>query len=1021
MQFILGICMKHLAIAFSLLVFFSYVPDIQADTDGVVLKGKVLNKNKEPMIGATVSANKYKEGVVVDMNGNYALHLKTVKFPYTLVVQYIGYKTAVVTINNYREARHSEIILQENNYSLDDVVVVGYGKSSRKKLTGSVAKVTSSIISQTTQEAPVMALQGNAAGIYIEQGSGVPGAGNSNVVIRGVSTLTSQRNPLYIIDGIPFNATGENPVGYVTNGVLGLPDALSFINPTDIESIEILKDADATAIYGTRGANGVILITTKKGQSGKIKVSAGYSATVGYVANRIDYLSTPEYLALRRKAYESDLAKGYLTEEDFTVSNYPDLLLWDQNADYDWQGSMMGNNSWAHDAQVQISGGSKNTSFLVSGSYYTANTVVISSDRYSRWSARANINHHSNDHRFQLESGVTFSGINMHAKAGSSPYLYLNTAPNTPLFDEKGRPYYIPDDRDYSSPTSFTAYDGLNSSANFMGNVNLSYKILDCLKAKVSMGYNYSSSDQTNKYGLYWDNPYDPDTYNEAMYFKMSTNTFLIEPQLSYDRKVLQGDLSALIGATYQSSSYSVLRMKGQDYPSDAFLDDITSAARVIQYMNPMRQSKTASFFARLTYDWNSKYLINGIFRRDGSSRFGPSHRFGNFYSVGTAWLFSNEKFIKNTKMKNIISHGKLRASFGSTGNDGIGDYAYMTKYSTNRYPYEGHIGMYPANLANEDLHWETTRKLDLGLELGLINDRVLFNLTWFRNRSFDLLTNENLPGQTGFSSIVSNLDAKIENRGWEIELNTQNIKTSNFVWKSSFNLTIPRNKLLKFKGLESSSYARRYSIGESVNVIKGYNYLGVDNQTGLPMFEDVNNDGKLTMDDDYKVLGSYDPQFYGGFTNTFNFKGFTLDVSLYFRKKTIEYGYLWRYMYPIGTQYNVPREMAENYWTTPGVDAKYPGLCSTSANPIYESYRRYLSYSQAAYSNGSYLRLRDVTLSYDFPQEWMSPLNISSLRLYVQGKNLFTFTKFDSFDPETAQVSVPALTSWVLGLNMTF
>ena len=1016
-------CMRHLIVAFSLLLAFAYPPEVHAEVNDIILKGKVLNRDKEPMIGATVTVNKQKGGVVVDMDGNFSMKVDNLKFPYTLIVQYIGYKTERVTVSNYREARNLRIILQEDNYSLDDVVVVGYGKSSRKKLTGAVAKVTSSVIAQATQESPIMALQGNAAGVYIQQGSGVPGSGSSNIVIRGVGTLSSKSEPLYIIDGIPFSANGEtdNAIGPDYTGIFEQPNALSLINPSDIESIEILKDADATAIYGTRGANGVVLITTKKGQVGKVKVNANYSATASYVAKRMDFLGVEDYISLRKKAVDNDISKGYLKPEDYNVVNFPDLLLWDQHADYDWQDSMMGNTAWAHDAQLQVSGGNKNTAFLVSGSYYTSKTVLMSSDEYSRWSTRANISHHTDDNRFKIDAGFTFSKIDMLAKGGQSPFYYLNTAPNTPIVDEDGKPYYIPGDRDYFSPSRFIAFTGESETASFLGNFQMSYQIIDHLTAKVSAGYNYTSTDQANKYERYYNNPYDESRYNFADYYAMDNESFQVEPQITYDLEIAKGKLSALLGATYNVSNYTRQQMRGAYFPSDAFLDDITSAAEISRVRNPKTQSKTASVFARLNYDWDSKYLISGIFRRDGSSRFGPGNRFGNFYSIGTAWLFSNEKFIKESAFGDFLSHGKLRFSYGRTGNDGIGDYAYMTGYSTTEYPYEGKIGMYPAKIGNRDLHWESTYKMDLGLELGLFNDKALFNLTWFHNVSTDLLTNGYLPAQTGFQSFPTNLDAEILNRGWEIELNTQNIKTRNFMWRTSFNITIPHNELTKFKDLETSSYNRNYVLGESLNVIRGYNCLGIDNQTGMPMIEDLNGDGRIDNVSDYQVLGNLDPKFYGGLSNTFTYKGFSLDINLYFRHKPMQQGYLWRFSNPIGMGYNVTEEMAENYWTTPGEDAKYPGLASSEASPMYKEYRNYFTASQRAYSKASYLRLKDVTLSYNFPSKLLSAANMSALRMYIQGKNLFTITKYDSYDPETGDGGVPSLTSWVMGLNLTF
>lgn len=986
----------------------------------VVVKGKVIGADNEPLIGAMVFIEGTRHGCTTDADGNFEFTTKTKGCPCTLRVKHIGYKTIAVVIKNKDEARNKQITLEEDNVLLDDVIVVGYGKSSRKKLTGAVGQVKSSVITQATQEAPIMALQGNMSGVYVTQGSGVPGAGSSDIVIRGKSTLSSQSQPLYIIDGVPFNASSENQIAYTSTGVFGLPDALNLINPSDIESIEVLKDADATAIYGTRGANGVILVTTKKGSAGRVKVSASFSTTVSQVAKRLDFLGTEDYLALRRKAFDTDLANGYVTEEDYIASKYPDLLLWDQHADYNWQDELIGKTSVGYDAQVNVSGGNQNTSFFVSGAYYSSNTVLISDDQYDRWTARANINHQTSDHRFHLEAGVTLSGINMNSHGAGSPYTYLNTAPNTPLFDELGRPYYIPDDPDYASSTDFLAYEGKNASRNVLGNLTLSYKIWRELTAKVSVGYNYSSSDQSNYYQRYWYNPYDPYYYNFARYYSMNTSTTLVEPQLTYRTGLAGGELSLLVGGTYQAATSKTLWFTGKEYPNDAFMTNASSAASFLNHSNPSTQTKTASFFTRVSYDYKDRYLLNAVYRRDGSSRFGPDHRFGNFYSVGTGWLFSNEAFVKE-RIGDVLSFGKLRFSYGRTGNDGVGDYAYMTKYSTSSYPYEGQVGLAPTGLANDDLHWETTNKLDVGLELGFLKDRLQVNASWFRNRSFDLLTREYLPAQVGFSYISSNLDAVIDNRGWEVEINSQNIKTHDFAWNTSFNITIPKNELVEYEGLASSAYYNTYSIGQSVNVVRGYKYLGVNKETGLAEVEDLNRDGRIANADDYQNLGTRDPQFYGGLTNTFKYKNFTLDFSFYFRKKTMEYGYFWLYMYPIGVRKNVTKEMAANYWTTPGQEAKYPGLTTTSSSPQYNAFQRYFSYSDGAYSNGSYLRLQNVMLSYDFPRPWLSSLGISALRLYAQGKNLFTITDYDSYDPETSTAAVPSLRSFIFGLNVTF
>ena len=1002
-------------VLFSLLTFFFLFAAVRAQ-DLSQVTGKVLAADDTPVIGAYVTVNGEKGGAVTDADGRFTLRVEKEKYPRTLVVKYIGYKTTQIPLYSRRDTHGQIIRLEEDNYSLDDVVVVGYGTSSRKKLTGAVSKVDGSIVAQATQDAPILALQGHASGVYVTQSSGVPGGGNTSIIIRGQNTLTSQTEPLYVVDGVPFNAATQNPVGTSSTGVFGLPDALSFINPSDIESIEILKDADATAIYGTRGANGVVLITTKKGESGKVKVNASFSTSASYVQKRLDFLDTSTYLEMRRRAYESDLASGALTTDNYNTANFPDLILWDDSYT-DWQDAMMGHTAMGYDAQLAISGGNRNTSFLVGGAYYTSNTVLVSDDQYTRWSARANITHHSDNNRFNMEAGLILSNIIMDSNGGSSPYGSLNTAPNTPLFDEEGRPYYVPDDPDYSSATSFLASEADNKSVNVMGNFSASYRIWRTLTAKVSLGYNHSSSDQQSLKKRYYYNPYNPEIHSEANYYMAQTTTFVVEPQLTYTVGLCGGTLSLLAGGTYQNATSKYLSFWGREYLADSFMPNVEAATQMLSNTNPYKQTKTASFFARLSYDWQSRYLLNVVYRRDGSSRFGPEHRFGNFYSVGAGWLFGNEPFVKE-RVGRVLSHGKLRFSYGRTGNDGIGDYAYMTKYSITSFPYAGSKGFSPDNIANENLHWETTNKMDVGLEVGLFDDRILLNAAFFYNRSYDLLGNVNVSGQTGFSSIATNLNATVENKGWELELNTQNIKTHDFRWNTNFNITIPRNKLVEYEDLENSSDYTSYEIGKSINLVRGYKYLGVNPDNGVPMFEDLDDNGRLSSRTDYQFLGTTDPSFYGGLANTLSYKNLTLDFSFYFRKKNMQVGYF-RHFGTAGGRNNVTEEVYKHTWTTPGQDAKYPGLTTTSASEIGKA-NAYLSSSDFAYSTGSYLRLQHVTLAYDFPQDWLVPFHLNALRMYVQGKNLFTISDYDSYDPETAS-AVPVLTSFVFGLNVTF
>ena len=1000
-----------------LTTLFFFCPNLMART----IVGTIVESSEKPLVGATVMVINSKNGTVTDIAGNFHLNLENQNTPVILVIRYLGYKTREIRISNTAVKDLGMIVLEEEGYSLNDVMVIGYGQQSRKKLTGAVSKVRGEEVATSTQDAPILGLQGKVAGVYVEQASGVPGGGNSDFHIRGQNTLSGVKKPLYVIDGVPFNSypKDNSVVAYTGTGVLGTPDELALLNPDDIESIDILKDADATAIYGTRGSNGVVLITTKKGKEGRVKVSLNMSTTAQFVSKRLDFLSTEELLDLRRKAFEADKAKGYVTDADLTPAKFPDLTLWDQHADYDWQEILMGDTAWGTDIQLKVSGGNKNTTFLVSGAYYNSGTVGIGDDDYTRWTGRSNIQHHSEDRRFTLDTDFSVTKLAMKADASGNGFSYLNTIPNTPPYDENGEPYWLPDNSNFSSPLSMLNYDGRNDVTSMNASFNSSYRFWNQLTAKVSLGYSYNSGSQHNLYERTYYHPTKNNQYNQARYFDQNSSTFIIEPQLTYGCNIIKGKADFLIGATYQRSDTHVLFFYGQKYPGDIFLKDANSASLINMHKNPATQTKSASLFGRITYDYKDRYLFNGTFRRDGSSRFGVNHRYGNFYSVGLAWLFSNEAIIKNKL--NWFSYGKLRVSQGRTGNDGIGDYQYMTKYKSSQYPYEGNVGIKPENLANKNLRWETTDKFDVGLELGFFDDRFLLTVNYYKNTSKDLLTREYLPTQTGFTYFMSNLNAEIVNKGWEFELNTQNIKTKNLRWTTQLTLTIPRNRLAKFENLENSGYYNTYAIGQSVNVIRGYKYLGVNNQNGMPEVEDVNHDGKITSADDYQNLGDKDPRYYAGLNNTLQWNGFTLDVNFYYRNKPLQTGYLWRFYYPIGMGYNVTHEMAENYWTTPGVDAKYPGLTTSSASDIYNAYYRYLSYSDAAYSNASYLRLQNVRLSYDFPQKAIRSLGMSALQFYVQGKNLLTITDYDAYDPETGDASMPAVQSVVFGLNVTF
>ncbi len=987
-----------------------------------IIEGTVVDATNEPLVGVIVRPSQnMSTGAATDINGRFRLNVSNLNYPLHLVFKYIGFDNFELDVYDDELTDVGTVVMKNDQYSLNDVVVIGYGESSRRMLTGSVAKVKGDVVADATNDSPILALQGNAAGVYVEQGSGVPGGANSKIVIRGYNTLSTNRYynmPLYIVDGVTIAHSDENPVSYIKEGIFETPDPLTFLNPDDIESMEILKDADATAIYGTRGANGVVIITTKKGREGKTKVEFSTSATAQWMSKRLDYLSTSEYLEYRKQAFAADLARGDVKESDWNASNFPDIFLWDQDADYDWQSQIMGKTAWAEDVNLKVSGGNNTTSFLVSGSYYKSKTVSTGKDTYTRWTGRANVQHHSLDNRFNLEANVSVNNLSEKAYAAICSYAYMNTAPNTPPYDDNGNPYWIPDDPDFKAPLSGRGYEGRNDVTSVMANLKAGYNIWDKLVAKVNIGYNFSGSNQNNGYDSYYQNPYSDTSYEYGDYTSLNVQTVDIEPQLTYQANILGGKTDFLLGGTYEYTTTRAIALYTKGFPGDMFIKNAAAASIITTHNNPETQNKTASLFARVGYNYKERYLLNLTFRRDGSSHFGPGKRWGNFYSVGGGWIFSNEKFVKENERLKWLSFGKLRSSYGKTGNDNVGSFAYLTTYSVSKYPYNGATGIVPDGLSDENLHWETVKKFDLGLELGFLNDRILFSTNYYCNRSSEINKAMKVAGQSGSTSVTTNINALIQNTGWEFELNTRNIEKKGLNWTTSLNITIPRNKLLEYENLESSAYSSTYIIGKSINLIRRYKYLGIDNQTGVPMFEDVNGDGKLTSAD-YQYLGDFDPKMYGGLNNTVKWNGFTLDVSFYFRIKPNQNGFYYSYDYPTGMMYNVLREWAQNSWTTPGVDAKYPGLTTTTSSDIYTATTK-LSSSDFGLSNGSYLKLSNIKLTYSLPRKLIRPAGIDNVSVYIQGNNLFTITGYDGYSPETANGYIPPLTSFSFGLNLS-
>lgn len=961
------------------------------------IKGTVTD-GSGPLPGVTI-AIKNKSGVaaVTDYSGQYGV---TASSTDTLQVSFIGFKTALIPINGRTKI---DIVLKYDTTTLQEVRVnAGYYSVKESERTGSIARITSKDIEAQPVANVLAVMQGRMAGVSITQSTGLPGGG-FDIKIRGQNSLRSDANsPLYIIDGVPFSS--EAVGSYLTNTAFPSPvSPLSSINPDTIESIEVLKDADATAIYGSRGANGVVLITTKKGRTGKTEFNITASTGFGKVTRFLKLMNTQEYLAMRRQAFIND-GVSY-NSWDYDVNG-----TWDQNRYTDWQKELLGGTAMINNLQGTVSGGSANTQFLFGGNYYSESTVFPGTFLYKKGGAQASINHKSEDQKFRINFSVVYNSQNNDQPSYDFTYDARSLSPNAPaLYDASGN-------LNWENNTFDNPLRNLNTKMEAVTNdltasALLSYEIFRNLIFKSSFGFTGFNSKETRIVPSTTINPaFNPTSANSSIFVNdTDRRSWITEPQLNWSVDTGIGKIELLLGSTFQSQTTERLQQSGTGFSSNSLIYNLAAAKTVRMLLNDETLYKYQAVFARFNYNWEQRYIVNFTARRDGSSRFGPGRQFANFSAVGAAWLFSNERFFKDNSW---LSFGKLRASYGTTGNDQIGDYQYLDTYTTSGVLYNGVVGLKPSRLFNEDFGWETNKKFETALEVGFLQDKIFLTAAWYQNRSSNQLVGLSIPGTTGFTVLQANLDATVENSGLEFTLRTTNLKTKDFSWITNLNYTASRNKLISFPGLESSSYSQMYRIGKPLNIALLYQLKNVNPQTGLYEFDDMNNDGAISFPEDRQKTADLNPQFYGGIQNQFVYKRLSLDFLFQFvKQKNRTYP-----MGPAGMMSNQQQRITDS-WMNPGDNASYQIYTTGLNNDALTSDYQY-SDSNASITDASFIRLKNISLMYDLPVN----LKESRIRLILQGQNLLTFTKYPDGDPEfTAYGFLPPLKVISAGVQLTF
>ncbi len=985
------------------------------------VRGRVTDSVGNPLEGATVMIKR--TGLSVHTNAKGVFELEDAYPGDSLVVSYIGYMPRDVIVpasNNFLY-----IYLKASDNELDQTVIQAYGTTTQRFTVGSISTVTSTEIEQQPVTNPLLTLEGRVPGLVVTPASGAPGA-TVQIQIRGQNTLRQistgnsvYDQPLFIVDGVPFATQNKSINIYQT--LAGSLSPFNDLNPADIESISVLKDADATSIYGSQGSNGVVIITTKKGKAGKTVFNIRVNTGPNKITKVTDMLNTSQYLQIRRDAFANDAVTP-------TAVNAPDLLVFDTTKYTNWFKQFMGGTANSTDAHLNLSGGSQSTTFILSGGYTRTVYNFPGNFADNRWTMHSGLHHNSLNRHFNADFGTDIA-YDENNSAGS-PGTGLTLAPDFPdLLDPNGNLVWNYKGVDLTNYQTYTYLKQPSNiqSFNLNSTLRLSYQLAAGLDISTNLGYSRLT---TQEYAAIPNKSLPPNGWqtSSASFGANIFQTINIEPQINYSKKIGLGQLSVLAGGAYKKSLTYTSDMRGNNYSDDDLLNSISGAATTT-VSNSNTIYKYAGLFGRIGYIYDQKYIFNLTGRRDGSSNFGPGRQFGNFGSIGAGWIFSEENGFK--KVLPFVSYAKLSGNYGTSGGDGIAPYQYQPfwqPYYGN--PFQGSKPYEPVNLFNPDYSWDTKKSLNIALNLGFLKDRLMVSAGWYRNRTGDQLVTYPLPSQAGFMTAVENLNATVQDMGWEFSVSSKNIVKKDFSWTTSFNLSFNRNKLLSFPGLASSSYASFYTIGNPVSQIMGYKYKGVNDTTGLFQFYKAN--GTLTNAPTYSPVANggdlqpitdLAPKFTGGFGNTITYMRFSVTVFFQFAKSTT-YNQLYAYYggnYIPGGFMNIPESILGKYWQEPGDHAELEKL-SAVYGPAENAAFAFMK-SSGAFSDDSYIRLKTLSVSYNLPGKWIKKMHMQQCSIYVNAQNLLTITNYKGLDPELpGQIYIiPLQRTMVAGLSFDF
>lgn len=1036
----------------------------------ITVTGTVFDEAGESLPGVNIILKGQDKGTITDFDGKFSLPVPNVNS--VLVFSYLGYQTVEMKVDR---SKPMSVVMKEETKALNEVMVIGYQDVRKRDLTGSVAKANIDDMLKAPVASFDQALAGRIAGVNVSSGEGTPG-GVMKIIIRGNNSLTQDNTPLFIIDGFPV----EDPaVG-------------SSVNPNDIESIDVLKDASATAIYGARGANGVIIITTKKGSIGEPQISYDGSAGIQRITRKIPMMDAYEFVRL-----QSEIAPDIISGENGYFKTYEgktySLDDYRNVPQYDWQ-DLIFQDAFQQSHSVSLTGGTAGNRYNASFSYYDQDGVVLASN-YNRIQGRLGTTIKKNKLTVNLTTNYSRA-----SQTGSSPsqssYSGMNnlfysvwgyrpvTQPGIPLTsllnnttdegvdptnDYRFNPILSLNNEYRKTITSYTQYNGF-----------LEYELSKGLKLKVSGGYTIDGrrGETFNNSKTRYGSPVSNDKVNATL-STSERKTWLNENILTYQANVDKKHfINALAGITMQESMYDFYSMKTINIPNESLGMAGMSQGTPNDINSILSSWGMMSYLGRFNYNYLSKYYFTASYRIDGSSKFAKRNRYGYFPSASLAWNFTEENFLKEYSY--WLSSGKLRLSWGETGNNRVGEYdtyaqllmlqgaqgnfSGINDITHGIYPFNnnvGSVGAIPGSLPNKDLKWETTTQTNIGMDVSLLKEKISLTFDWYNKITSDLLLNAALVPSSGHGAAMKNI-GKVLNRGFEFTVNTTNIQTRKFRWTSNFNIGINKNVVLGLAENQLSMRTNAYfdqnftspnyiaKVGYPIGMMYGYIFTGTykeddfnsdganyslkpgvarytaenNTQPGYPKYADLNEDGIIDSNDQ-TFIGRGEPKHVGGFTNNFEYAGF--DLSIFFQ---------WSYganvlnanklMFETG--YNRRRDLNQfasfaGRWTPTNTDSDIPRVSASPSNNLF---------STRLIEDGSYLRLKTLSLGYSLPKNVLDKLKLKKARIYVSGQNLFTWTSYSGYDPEVSIrnsaltpgldfSSYPRAKSVNLGVNVNF